>query len=349
MEGCAGERNPPPVTLIPFVWTSSVSAVIPTWNRADLLRAAIHNLQTQTRPPQQILVVDNGSTDGSASLARELGVDCIELESNRGFAVAVNEGIRHAKNDWVLIINNDVLLAPDWLEILMRAAEDSDAEFLVGKLLQSGKEGVLDGSWDLVSRGAYAWRCGYERADGGPWSTRRKIALAPMTAALFRRSVFDKIGNLETRFESYYEDVDFGIRCALAGIHGLYEPRAVATHLGKATFGKRAARVYFLSGRNQVLLLAKHYPAATLWHFAWPILVGQSLALMAAGRQGHLLPALKGKLQALWRWREFRKSLPSPAAIEAVTRSSEREISDIQRSIGFDIYWRLYFSLVGTR
>jgi GT2 family glycosyltransferase len=299
--------------------------------------------------PDQILIVDNGSTDGTPSVARELGAECIEFSSNQGFAVAVNEGIHHAVAEWILILNNDVSLQRDWLAVLLSAAESSRADFAVGKLLQAGQEAQLDGSWDLVSRGAYAWRCGYERPDGATWSTCRPIALAPMTAALFHRRVFERIGVLETRFESYYEDVDFGIRCALAGFSGIYEPAAVATHFGKSTYGKRAARVYFLSARNQVLLLAKHYPPQTLRRFAWPILAGQTLALLAAARQGHPLAALRGKWQALRHWSGFRNQLPPARAIEAVTTSSEREIFAIQRAIGFDIYWRLYFSLVNSR
>jgi hypothetical protein len=327
----------------------TVAAIIPTWNRADLVRSALANLRLQTRTPDQVFIVDNGSTDDTQSIARELGAECIALTTNRGFAVAVNEGIRCTATDWVLILNNDVSLHRDWLAVLLSSAESSRADFAVGKLLQSGQKALLDGTWDLVSRGAYAWRCGYQRPDGIIWSTGRTITLAPMTAALFRRHVFDRIGVLETRFESYYEDVDFGIRCALAGFSGIYEPAAVATHLGKSTYGKRAARVYFLSARNQVLLLAKHYPPQTLRRFAWPIFAGQMLALFAAARQGHPLAALRGKWQALRQWSAFRNQLPAAHAIETVTASSEREILAIQRSIGFDIYWRLYFSLVNPR
>jgi GT2 family glycosyltransferase len=327
----------------------TVSAVIPTWNRADLIRSVLANLHNQTRHPDEVLVVDNGSEDDTAAVAHDLGAKCIAFETNRGFAVAVNEGIRRAISEWVLILNNDVVLQGDWLEILLTTATVRDASFAVGKLLRPDGPAQLDGSWDLVSRGAYAWRCGYERPDSSVWSMPRRIALAPMTAALFHRQVFDKVGLLETRFESYYEDVDFGIRCALAGFSGVYEPRAVATHLGKATYGKRAARVYFLSARNQVLLLAKHYPRETLRRFAWPILVGQTLALLAAARQGHPLTALRGKWQALRRWSAFRDSLPSAEAIEAATTASEREILEIQQTAGFDIYWRLYFSLVNPR
>lgn len=171
-----------------------------------------------------------------------------------------------------------------------------------------------------------------------------------MTAALFHRSVFERIGLLETRFESYYEDVDFGVRCALAGIEGVYEPAAVAMHIGTASLGRHAGRVLFLTARNQVLLLAKHYPEKTLFRFAWPILVGQTLSVMAAAKKGHLFAALRGKWEALRQWSSFRQELKKSGAsqnVEAAFARSEREIRNLQRQIGFDIYWRLYFSLVG--
>ncbi|HLH04115.1 MAG TPA: glycosyltransferase family 2 protein [Bryobacteraceae bacterium] len=326
-----------------------VTAVIPTWNRADLVRSVIRNLQAQIQPPNRILVVDNGSTDSTREVTDELGADYLRLDKNRGFAVAVNAGIGAAESEWVLILNNDVILRPDWIRNIVTALGETSAWFAVGKLLQSGTEDRLDGSWDLVSRAGYAWRCGYERPDGRVWSERRRIALAPMTAVMFHRDVFTKVGLLETRFESYYEDVDFGIRCALAGIGGVYEPSAVAVHLGKATYGKRAKRVYFLSTRNQLLLIAKHYPGRILRRWWWEVLAGQTLALLAAAKQGHLLAGIRGKWQALRLWRSFRKSLPDSAAVEAVMDASEREIYALQSAIGFDSYWRLYFALVRSR
>jgi GT2 family glycosyltransferase len=330
---------------------AEVTAVIPTWNRADLLHAILSNLAKQTRRPEQIIVVDNGSTDPTALVAREFPVDFIALPENRGFAAAVNEGIRQARGEWILIVNNDVILEPEWLERLLASAEQENAPFAAGKLLRTNELGVLDGSWDLVSRAAYAWRCGYGRADGKVWSVRRNISFAPMTAAVFHRRVFDRIGLLETRFESYYEDVDFGIRCALAGFEGVYEPAAVALHTGNATLGKYGYRVMFLTARNQVLLLAKHYPVKTLRKFAWPILVGQFLAVMAAARHGHFFTALRGKWAGLRLWSAFRADVKvrgeaAGEIVEAAVRESESEIRRLQREIGYDPYWRLYFSLV---
>src|SRR4051812_31884148 len=174
-----------------------------------------------------------------------------------------------------------------------------------------------------------------------------------MTAALFSRKVFEAVGLLETRFESYYEDVDFGVRCALAGITGTYEPAAVATHMSKTTLGKSSYRVYFLSGRNQVLILAKYYSTRTLLRFAWPIVVGQCLALIAAAKQRNFWAALRGKWAAIRRWRTFRPSATAgprgrdwQRQVESTFSESEREIQSLQGEVGFDPYWRLYFRLV---
>ncbi len=324
----------------------TVSAIIPTWNRAALVESLLTNLAEQTQPPGQVIVVDNGSKDETQAVARRLGAEVVALPENRGFAAAVNEGIQRSNGEWILILNNDVRLEPDWIERLLSAAEQENAAFVVGRLLQEHDQATLDGSWDLVSRAAYAWRCGWGRKDEGIWRVRRKIQLAPMTAALFHRRVFDALGLLETRFESYYEDVDFGMRCAVAGFEGIYEPEAVALHSGKATLGKNGARVMYLSARNQVLLLAKHYPARTLRRFAWPIFVGQMLSLATTAKHGHFLSGVRGKVEALVRWRAFRKDLQCASRIEEAISESESEIRELQKKIGFDIYWRLYFSLV---
>ncbi len=326
---------------------SSVSAIIPTWNRADLLKSILTNLLSQSRVPNQIVVVDNGSSDTTQLVAREFGIDLIVFPENRGFAAAVNEGIGRATGDWILIVNNDVVLAPEWLERLTATAERENAAFAVGKLLRPNGQSEIDGSWDLVSRAAYAWRCGYGKPDSAIWSTPRTIAFAPMTAALFRRDVFERIGMLETRFESYYEDVDFGVRCALAGVKGIYEPAAVARHLSKTTLGRGAARVYYLTARNQIFILAKYYSRRTLIRFAWPIFAGQLLALFAAAKQRNFFAALRGKWSGLRRWNEFENyRVSTPPIIEHTFRESEMEIHQLQKQAGFDIYWRLYFSLV---
>lgn len=329
----------------------TVSVVVPSWNRAELLDSVLGSLSQQTCRPQRVLVVDNGSTDATPEVIARHSADCIRFEENRGFAEAVNAGIVRAASEWVLILNNDVLLRPNWIEVLLGTVVREGAAFAAGKLLQSSQPNRIDGTWDLLSRGAHAWRCGYGRPDGETWSVKRKICFAPMTAALFRRNLFDAVGLLDTRFEAYYEDVDFGVRCALAGFGGIYDPMAVATHRSKQTLGGNSARVLYLTARNQIFLLAKHYPARTLSRFFWPILVGQTLSLAGAAREGHLWAALRGTMEGLSRWRSIRgvgpgRGIASGSLVEETLLESEREIHSLQTELGFDPYWRAYFSLV---
>ncbi len=325
-----------------------VSIIIPTWNRADLLECVLKSLGDQTHSQREVIVVDNGSSDNSGTLAAATGAKVIRLEKNRGFAEAVNLGIRAASGDWLLILNNDVTLQPDYIERLMRTAASDGCDFATGKIVMADAPDLLEGSFDLVSRGGYAWRCGYGRPDALIWSQARRIAWAPMTAALFHRRVFDFLGLLDVTYRSYYEDVDFGLRCAKAGFGGCYDPKAIVRHVGSATLGRRSARVYYWSARNQLLLLGKHYDAASACRAAWPIVVGQLLALLAGAKHGHFLASLAGKIAALGPATRalLAKKTGGPEAYR-ILDESEGEIKALQELLGFDPYWRLYFRMIG--
>jgi GT2 family glycosyltransferase len=330
---------------------ASITVIVPNWNRRDLLERTLADLRAQTCPAAEIVVVDNGSVDGSVELAKEKGARTIALERNAGFSGAVNRGVREARTEFVAVVNNDVRPAPDWLERLCGAFEDRHAYFATGKLLDEASPERIDGTFDLLSRAACPWRAGSGRPDGPVWSWRRRIRLAPFTATLFRAVLFEKVGLLDERFESYLEDVDFGLRCALAGYAGVYEPAAVARHRGSATLGRWHPDTVRRLARNQVLLAAKHYPARCLLRFGWPLLVGQALWGAVAVRHGRGLAYLRGKLAGAAEFRRARKESAGRRAdsgiVLAVLRESEREIHDYQRQTGFDPYWRCYFALAG--
>ena len=323
--------------------TPTVSVVIPTWNRAELLRNALLSLGRQTIAPAEILVVDNASTDDTAQVVRESRARLISLESNVGFAGAVNEGVRRAASDWVFILNNDVELQADWIACALSAAERFNADFVTGKLVQAHAPERIDGTWDLVSRAGCAWRCGWNSFDGARWSEPRRVRIASLTAAMFRRSVFEKVGLLDTVYESYYEDVDFGIRCAIKHVEGLYEPRAKGIHRGSATL-HGSDRVTYLVSRNQILL-AKKFRLAEINR--WNVVLGQSAAFLPAIRRRHLLAALRGKIDG---WRLAKTICATEcdrSQLHAFLKNQEAELAEEQRESGFDLSWRLYFSLCG--
>src|SRR4051812_40518644 len=99
-----------------------VTAVIPHWNRRDLLLKLLTNLREQVRAFDEIIVVDNGSTDDSVQVAETAGARTIRLERNLGFAAAVNRGVEATASEWLAVLNNDVTLAPDWLANLLAAS-----------------------------------------------------------------------------------------------------------------------------------------------------------------------------------------------------------------------------------
>jgi hypothetical protein len=170
-----------------------------------------------------------------------------------------------------------------------------------------------------------------------------------MTAALFKRDLFDELGPLDEVFESYLEDVDFGIRCAIHGRWGAYTPEAIAYHRGSSTWGQWNKYSVRLIARNQILLAAKHFRGLA----RWPIVAGQLLWGVVALCHGCAGAYLQGKIAGMRVARTVALQGPASSKIEAVgnigafVRESEETILEIQRQTGFDRYWRVYFWLLG--
>jgi GT2 family glycosyltransferase len=315
----------------------TVSIVIPTWQRRDLVLRLLDLLETQSRPPDEVIVVDNGSTDGTAEAIGDRAT-VIRLTDNQGFARAVNLGIVAAKGDWIGIVNNDVEPRSDWLEKLLL----SEKGFATGKLLNIRNPQLLDGVYDLLSSVAMPWRAGHGRIDREILYYNSNISFASWTAVLIRRQVFDQVGLLDEAFGSYYEDVDFGMRCSRHQITGEYRPDAVAFHVGSGTLGAwRPATVRLLT-RNHRLLIQKHFGHDKSWPFACKLIVSRVLWALLALRHGQL---------GAW-WTGFREKLPDVKRechqqdhLVRALQESEAEIYRLQKETGFDWYWRIYFGL----
>jgi GT2 family glycosyltransferase len=336
----------------------SISAIVPVWNGRDLLARLLASLAAQTTPAAEVLVVDNGSHDGAPALACQRGARVIAMGRNAGFAAAVNRGIREARGEWIAVLNSDVELAPDYFEKLLAAR----APFATGKILQRAQSTIgatpgatpaIDATFDALCRGAAAWRVGSGRPDGPIFSQELAIASPPWTAVLFRADVFPRAGWLEETFESYLEDVDFGLRCAALDIRGRYVPTALAWHLGSAALGRWHPETVRRIARNQLLLLARHYPSRLVLRWLWPILVAQLLWGAVALRHGTGFAWLRGKWQGLSGFATARGSGRRLDAefLKRWLPENERRIYEIQQATGFDSYWKLYFFLTrgGTK
>lgn len=315
----------------------SVTAVIPVWNGRELLVKLLNTIEGQTLQFDEILVIDNGSEDGGPDAAAQLGARVIRLGRNMGFAHAVNRGVEEARSTKVAILNADVELDPDWLRLLCAV----DAPFVTGKIVTAGDPSIIDGTFDLVCRGGCPWRAGSGKRGaipGGP------IDIASFTAVLFDREAFLAAGKLDERFESYLEDVDFGLRCVARGIRGVYVPEAGCRHHGSATLGRWHGESVRRMSRNQVFLIAKHYPKQLIRRFWWPILVAHLLWGALALRHGAGFSWLRGKFEG------FERMESDPiAGLETVLNRQETDIYRLQQQLGMDWYWRVYFGLTGAK
>ena len=320
-----------------------ISVVIPTYNGAVFLRKVLADLRAQTLQPDEILVVDNGSTDESVSVAEAAGARVLRERTNVGFCRAVNRGMEEAAGDWLVILNNDVMLRPDWLEELVNGATKSGARFATGKILSAQDRERVDGSFDALCLGGCAWRCGSGRLDSAIWDQPRTIQFAPFTAVLLAKSLVQQIGKLDDSFGSYLEDLDFGLRCAIQDERGVYVPTAVAYHHGSATFGRWHRETVLNQSRNQVMLVAKHYPAGWVRGIGWKVLIAQLLWGLVAMRHGAGGSWLRGKYQGIKEFRSRRQT--GTQKVLDVLEVSEGEIRSVQQASGFDRYWRAYFWL----
>lgn len=239
------------------------TVIIPNYNGRKYLRGCLDSLQQQSRQDFHILLIDNGSEDGSVSFVQthypEVELRC--FETNRGFCAAVNEGIRMAKTPYVILLNNDTICEPDFVAALIAGIRQSKSCFACGsKMLKMQDETVMDNGGDYYCALGWAYALGKDRP-AAHYDRKREIFSACAGAAIYRRAVFDEIGLFDEAHFAYLEDIDISYRAKIAGYHNYYIPQAVVHHVGSATSGS----VYNefktrYSSRNNVYLIYKNMP-----------------------------------------------------------------------------------------
>lgn len=246
----------------------------------------------------EIIIVENQAMPGM-SIAEPLpqGTRVIELSDNQGTTGSINRACEQSKSKYVLILNNDVELQPDFLATLVSVLEEDQAcAFATGKLLSARDTSRLDGAGDAVIAGGGAYRLGHDDLDVGQYEQARRVIAGCGAATLVRRSVLDEVAGLDEDFFAYLDDVDLGLRIQLRGYHGMYVPRAVAFHFGSATLGGNALHPKIVEWvtRNQILLLLKDYPVPVLVKLAPRILVFQLLWFLFALVRRRAIAHIKG-------------------------------------------------------
>jgi GT2 family glycosyltransferase len=224
----------------------------------------LDSLRAQTRRDFEIILVDNGSQDGSSGFVREQypGVRLIPLGENRGFAGGNNAGISIAAGKYIALLNNDTKAHPAWIEQLLAAAETTpSAGMWASKILSYDDPGTIDNTGLLIYRDGLARGRGRLEPDRGQYDEQGEVLLPSGCAALYRKAVLDEIGLFDEDFFAYADDVDLGLRFRLAGWGCVYVPTAKVYHKYSASSSAYSPLKAFLVERNRVWVLLKYFPA----------------------------------------------------------------------------------------
>jgi hypothetical protein len=285
----------------------TLAIVIPSWNSVELLPRCLDSLQAQ-RVEAELLVVDNGSDDGSVAYLRERGVPHVSLPANIGFAAAINLGAARVGAEAILALNADTVLEPGCLAALARELErDPKLGGVQPRILQLEVErreladARVYSAGQALSADGRAFEEGAGEAQSAAHLREHEIFGVCGAACLLRRALFDDLGGYDERYFAFYEDVDLNVRGRIAGWRFAYVPEAVVWHVGNASwtagFERPGAENARLVARNRLATQLKFMPLAAVPRIA-AVEVG---ALLRAALQRRLRATLAGKLSALGR------------------------------------------------
>ena len=243
-----------------------VTIVIPNYNGKRLLENCLKTLEQQTYKDFKVLVIDNGSKDGSAEVSSEnLDLEIVSLKENLGFCGAVNLGIQKTETPYLILLNNDTEVDGHFVEKLLAGIQKSERIFSCGaQMIDFKNHEILDNAGDLYT--AMGWAVargkGKKCAD---FEQAVRVFSCCAGAAIYRMDILKKIGGLDEQHFAYLEDVDLGYRARIAGFENWYTPEAKVYHVGSATTGTRYnEKKVFLAARNTIFVIYKNMPVLQL-------------------------------------------------------------------------------------
>lgn len=240
---------------------ASVDVVIPAHDHYELTRDCLEHLARQTIP-HRVIVVDDGSSDGTPARVREQWPRAVVLElgTNRGYTYAVNHGVAAGEGEYVVLLNNDALLEPNCLERLVAPLERDPHVGSVASLMLARDGRTID-SFGVTADPTLA---GFARLHGLPASEAGGVLATPVltgaegTAGVYRRSAWDQVGGLDERIVAYMEILDLALRLRGAGWLAADAADARGVHLGSSTYGRRSARQRRMAGFSRAYLLRRY-------------------------------------------------------------------------------------------
>jgi GT2 family glycosyltransferase len=314
-----------------------VTAIVVSWNSGTDLPRCLAALDAQDHPDLEVVVVDNASSDGAADLVRAVmtherahPLRLVANPTNRGFAGGVNDGLAASEADAVLLVNPDVVAAPDVVARCVAALlADPRRGSIQPKLHRSvrgpGGERVLDTTGHLFTRARLWQNRGEGEVDRGQYDLAGEVFGASGALVLHRRAMLDDVawrspdGRLEHLTEdlfAYFDDVELDLRARMRGWLTWYEPAAVGIHERGGAGPRRTPTVEALNWANRLLVIANCDDRRSLLR-AWPVVLTTTVLKtieLAVTTPSAVVPAAR-RLRALPRCRRRRTQLLARATV----------------------------------
>jgi GT2 family glycosyltransferase len=312
-----------------------LSIIIPNWNGRQHLEVCLGALRRQTYKDYEVILVDNGSTDGSQTYVREAfpEVGLIELNENRGFTGACNAGYAASLGEFVCLLNNDTEADARWLEVIVDAfGRHSRAGAVASKMLLFDRRDHFHSAGDYYRIDGIPGNRGVWQEDRGQFDREEPVFSACGGAAAYRRSMIEETGFLDDAFFFSCEDIDLSWRAHLAGWYVVYAPTAIVYHKLKASGGSGATGGFY-DGRNFLYVIWKNYPAELLRRHAGEILAAQwriSREALRAWRGPAARARLRGQLAGLL---GIFAMVPARKRIQAARRIDNRALEALLTSV----------------
>lgn len=280
----------------------AVAVIIVNYNAGAMLARCLEALEQQTYRDFHTIVVDNGSSDGSADgiESRHPRVTLVRAGANLGFAAGNNLGLQHAGAvQWIALLNPDAYAAADWLERFVAAAGKAEFDFFGCRMRLADAPEILDGTGDVYHVSGVAWRRdhGVRVSEGA--GNADEIFAPCAAAALYRRADLEAVGGFDESYFCYFEDVDLAFRLRLRGLRCAYVPDAVVDHVSSGITGKRSDFATYHGHRNMVWTYVKDMPAPLFWLYLPLHLFANLLGVAVCALRGQSGVVLRAKRDAL--------------------------------------------------
>jgi len=249
-----------------------VSIVILNWNGRLYLKDCLSSVFSQSYPNYEVILVDNGSEDGSVDYVRDNfpNTKLIVNAANLGFSRGNNIGIRAAKGKYIATLNNDTRVDRNWVQELVKVAEaDEKVGSCQAKIVSFRDRRIIDAVGIRINKCGTPYQIGYGEKDEGQYENVSEVFGACACAALYRKEMLDHVGLFDEDFFTYYEDVDLAWRARLLGWRCVFVPTSLVYHIHSATGRRVSGFTQYYLARNRFWLLKKH---ATWRQFACSLL-----------------------------------------------------------------------------